>query len=91
MKKSRIQKIIDEEIQYVITEETESYKQMIDSLEAILQNLDEHFNAIQEAAVQLQSAPNGNELAMNAIQANNRYKSIVEDIIETVKTVRWNL
>lgn len=88
MKKSRIQEIIDEEIQYVMTEETESYKQMIDSLEAILQNLDEHFNAIQEAAVQLQSAPNGNQLAMNAIKANNRYKSIVEDIIETVKTVR---
>lgn len=88
MKKSRIQEIIDEEIQYVMTEETESYKQMIDSLEVILQNLDEHFNAIQEAAVQLQSAPNGNQLAMNAIKANNRYKSIIEDIIETVKTVR---
>jgi hypothetical protein len=88
MKKSKIQKIIDEEIKQVLNEETESYKQMIESLESILQNLDAHFDAIQEAAVQLQSAPNGNQLAMNAIKANNRYKSIIEDIIETVKTVR---
>lgn len=88
MKKSRVQKIIDEEIQHILTEETESYKQMIEALESILQNLDAHFDAIQEAAVQLQSAPNGNQLAMNAIKANNRYKSIIEDIIETVKTVR---